>query len=92
MVINEQNPIKIPTIVVTPEPWQIAYSKLPDNIKDRIYNILRSRVENTATNPRKEELDNAANAHGEMLVSNYKSDSNADIVTRYKKAISDYYG
>lgn len=70
MSINKNNPIEIPTVVVKPQPWQLAYSVLPRDVKNRVYDIVRNQVKDVAENPYEEEYL-AAKKEFESLGRNY---------------------
>ena len=90
MPINKSNPIEVPEIIVVPSPWQLAYSALPKDVKQRIYDIVRDRIEGTATNPHKEEYD-AAKKEFEKIGGNYWPDNALEITTRFDKALTNYH-
>lgn len=90
MPINENNPIEIPTIVVKPQPWQLAYSALPQDVKNNIYSIVKNQIKDVATNPYKEEYL-AAKKEFDPIGRNYWPANAEKITDRFDKAIDNYY-
>lgn len=90
MPINKNNPIEIPAVVVKPQPWQLAYSVLPRDVKNRVYDIVRNQVKDVAANPYEDEYL-AAKKEFEPIGRDYWPDNAVAITKRFDKAMNKYY-